>query len=250
MAETPNVMPHLHLPLQSGSDRVLRLMRRSYRQRRYLALVERTRELLPDAALSTDLIVGFPGETDADFAATLEVVAAVRFDQAFTFQYSPRPGTPAAELVDEFVPPEVVTERYGRLEPLVRQHSREAHQRLVGTVQELLIESPSKTDASRWSARTRGNHLVHLPAPDGWVAGRGEVPAYGPGDLVAAEVVEASTNYAVAGAPSAVRRTDAGLATAEALARGEGHGLPLDAPATAPVAGRGRSLPLLVTSTG
>jgi tRNA-2-methylthio-N6-dimethylallyladenosine synthase len=246
MAETPNVMPHLHLPLQSGSDRVLRLMRRSYRQRRYLALVERTRELLPDAALSTDIIVGFPGETDEDFEATLEVVDRVRFDQAFTFQYSPRPGTPAAELTHEFIAPEVVAERYQRLEPLVRRHSREAHDRLVGTSQELLIESPSKTDAARWSARTRGNHLVHLPAPDGWHAGSGEVPAYGPGDLVTAEVVEASANYAVARAPSAVRRTAAGLATAEALARGEGHALPLDAPATAPVAGDGRSLPLLI----
>jgi tRNA-2-methylthio-N6-dimethylallyladenosine synthase len=249
MAQTPNVMPHLHLPLQSGSDRVLRLMRRSYRQRRYLNLIDRTRELLPDAALSTDIIVGFPGETEEDFAATLETIERVRFDQAFTFQYSPRPGTPAAELVDEFVPPEVVKERYGRLEPLVRQHSLEAHQRLVGTTQELLIESPSKTDASRWSARTRGNHLVHLPAPDGWVAGSGEAPDYGPGDLVTVTVVEAAHNYAVASAPSAVRRTAAGRATAEALARGEGHALPLEAPATppAPVSGGGRSLPLLVT---
>jgi hypothetical protein len=94
MAETPVVCPHLHLPLQSGSDRMLREMRRSYRQRRYLALVERIRELLPDPALTTDIIVGFPGETDEDFAQTLEVVEQVRFDQAFTFQYSPRPGTP------------------------------------------------------------------------------------------------------------------------------------------------------------
>ncbi|MEX1177975.1 MAG: tRNA (N6-isopentenyl adenosine(37)-C2)-methylthiotransferase MiaB [Nitriliruptor sp.] len=247
MAQTPNVMPHLHLPLQSGSDRLLRLMRRSYRQRRYLALVERTRELLPDAALSTDVIVGFPGETDEDFQATLDVVEQVRFDQAFTFQYSPRPGTPAAELVDQFVSPEVVKERYGRLEPLVRQHSLEAHQRLVGTDQELLIESPSKTDTSRWSARTRGNHLVHLPAPEGWAAGDGQAPAYGPGDLVTATVLDATANYALAGTPSAIRRTPAGIATGEALARGGGHTLPLDAPATAPVAGVGRSLPLLLT---
>ncbi|MCC5947301.1 MAG: tRNA (N6-isopentenyl adenosine(37)-C2)-methylthiotransferase MiaB [Nitriliruptoraceae bacterium] len=210
MAQTPNVMPHLHLPLQSGSDRVLRLMRRSYRSRRFLALVERTRELLPDAALTTDLIVGFPGETELDFAATLEVVERVRFDQAFTFQYSPRPGTPAAELVEDFIAPEVVAERYGRLETLVRAHSQQAHERLVGTQQELLVESASKTDASRWSGRTRGNHLVHLPAPvtvDG-------APAYGAGDLVTVPMLEARTNYALAGAPSTIRRTAAGRAAA------------------------------------
>jgi tRNA-2-methylthio-N6-dimethylallyladenosine synthase len=245
MAETPNVCPHLHLPLQSGSDRVLRRMRRSYRSARYLKLVERTRELLPDAALTTDLIVGFPGETDEDFEATLEVVAQVGFDQAFTFQYSPRPGTPAAEMVDEFVPPEVVKERYGRLETLVRDQSRAAHQRLVGTEQELLIESPSKTDASRWSGRTRGNHLVHLPAPD---AAAGSEPAFAPGDLVVAPIVEAATNYALAGPAASIRRTSAGRAAAAAMARGEGHRRPDDAPVTpgAPA----RSLPVLTLAPG
>jgi tRNA-2-methylthio-N6-dimethylallyladenosine synthase len=245
MAETPNVMPHLHLPLQSGSDRVLRLMRRSYRSRRYLRLIERTRELLPDAALTTDLIVGFPGETDEDFRATLDVVAQVGFDQAFTFQYSPRPGTPAAELVDEFVPPEVVKERYGRLETLVREQSRLAHQRLVGTDQELLIESPSKTDPTRWSGRTRGNHLVHLPAPD---TSAGEPPTFAPGDLVVAPVVEAATNYAIAGSPTTIRRTSAGQAAGDAMARGEGHLRPFDAPVT-PGAGS-RSLPVLAVAPG
>lgn len=219
MAETPNVMPHLHLPLQSGSDRVLRLMRRSYRQRRYLKLVERTRELLPDASLTTDIIVGFPGETEDDFQATLDVVEQVRFDQAFTFQYSPRPGTPAAALTDEFIAAEVVADRYGRLEPLVRRHSREAHDRLVGTEQELLVESPSKTDPARWSGRTRGNHLVHLPAAT-WSSGT--TPAYAPGDLVTVPVTQAATNYALAGPALDVRRTDAGRATAAAMARGEG----------------------------
>jgi tRNA-2-methylthio-N6-dimethylallyladenosine synthase len=218
MAETQNVMPHLHLPLQSGSDRVLRMMRRSYRQRRYLALVERTRELLADASLTTDLIVGFPGETDEDFQETLDVVDAVRFDQAFTFQYSPRPGTPAAELVDRFIPPEVVAERYGRLETMVREHSRERHERLVGTTQELLIESPSKTDRARWSGRTRGNHLVHLPAPE---VADGAEPPFAPGDLVTTTVLEAAVNYNIAGPAEQVRRTAAGRATAAALARGE-----------------------------
>jgi tRNA-2-methylthio-N6-dimethylallyladenosine synthase len=218
MAETPNVMPHLHLPLQSGSDRILRSMRRSYRQRRYLALVERTRQLLPDAALTTDIIVGFPGETEEDFQATLDVVAQVGFDQAFTFQYSPRPGTPAAERQDEFIAPEVMRDRYKRLEELVRQQSREVHEGLVGTVQELLIESPSKTDASRWSGRTRGNHLVHLPAPEHLP---GERSSFAPGDLVTTTVVEAATNYALAGPATSVRRTRAGLAAAAAMARGE-----------------------------
>jgi tRNA-2-methylthio-N6-dimethylallyladenosine synthase len=248
MAETPNVCPHLHLPLQSGSDRILRQMRRSYRARRYLALVERTRELMPDAALTTDLIVGFPGETDEDFEATLEVVGAVGFDQAFTFQFSPRPGTPAAGMTDAFVSAEVVRERYHRLEVLVRSQSLAAHQRLVGTDQELLIESPSKTDPARWSGRTPGNHLVHLPAAE---AGPGQEPPFAPGDLVVAPIVEASTNYALAGAATSVRHTRAGRATAAAIARGEGWGLPADVPATpgstvgSPPAGR--RLPLVVS---
>ena len=238
MADTPNVMPHLHLPLQSGSDRILRLMRRSYRRRRYLRLVERTRELLPDAALSTDIIVGFPGETEEDFQATLEVVDAVRFDQAFTFQYSPRPGTPAAASVEEFVPPEVVAERYRRLEPMVRAHSLERHQALVGTRQELLLESPSKSDASRWSGRTRGNHLVHLPAAD---ITAGAPPSYAPGDLVTAEVVEAATNYALASVPTDVRHTASGRRTAQAMAEGRGW----RTAAVTPGVGAGRQLPVV-----
>jgi tRNA-2-methylthio-N6-dimethylallyladenosine synthase len=249
MADTPNVCPHLHLPLQSGSDRILRHMRRSYRQRRFLSLVERTRELLSDAALTTDLIVGFPGETEEDFQATLDVVDQVRFDQAFTFQYSPRPGTPAAELTEGFISDEVMADRYQRLEALVRRHSREAHQRLVGTTQELLIESPSKSDPTRWSGRTRGNHLVHLPAPTAGSGATGEAggtgtgapPRFAPGDLVDATVVEASTNYAIAGEATAVRRTRAGRAAAEALARGESHTLP----DTTPVTPGARSLPVL-----
>ena len=224
MAETPNVCEHLHLPLQSGSDRVLKAMRRSYRSTRYLDLVRRTRELMPDASLTTDLIVGFPGESDEDFEQTLAVVAESRFDQAFTFQYSPRPGTPAAEMVDEFVDPDVVGERYQRLQALTRQQSADAHERLVGTSQELLLESPSKTDATRLSGRTRGNHLVHLPADD---------TRYAPGDLVEVTVVEAATNYAIADAPTAVRRTAAGRATQAAMAAGEGWVLPTGGGTTA-----------------
>ncbi len=244
MAETPNVCPHLHLPLQSGSDRVLRRMRRSYRSRRYLALVERTRELLPDAALTTDLIVGFPGETDDDFEDTLRVVGEVGFDQAFTFQFSPRPGTPAAEMTDESVPAEVVRERYHRLEQLVRGQSRAAHQRLVGREHELLVDSPSKTDASRWSGRTPGNHLVHFPAPPFDV---GVEPAFAPGDLVTVPVVEAQTNYVLAGPATAVRRTAAGRATAVRLAREGRWTLPDDAPPTP--SSTTRRLPLVVSGT-
>jgi len=240
MAETETVMPHLHLPLQSGSDRVLRLMRRSYRQRRYLKLVARTRELLPGASLTTDIIVGFPGETEEDFQETLDVVDQVRFDQAFTFQYSPRPGTPAAAMTDAFLPAEVVADRYGRLEPLVRRHSREAHDRLVGTVQELLVDSPSKTDPARWSGRTAGNHLVHLPAAT-WADG--ETPEYAPGDLVTVRITEAATNYALSGPVLAVRRTDAGRATAIAMGRGEGW----RAGATEVTSGR-RSLPVVTAA--
>ena len=224
MASTANVCPHLHLPLQSGSDRILRAMRRSYRAARYLEVVERTRALLPHAALTTDVIVGFPGETEDDFAATLDLVRSVGYDQAFTFKYSPRPGTAAAELIDDFVDPEVVAERYHRLEAVTRTSSLAAHERLVGTDVELLVESPSRTDASRVSARTPGNHLVHLPAavPDG--------PAYAPGDLVTARITSAAVNYALADAPSAVRRTRAGLAAERALAERGDWRLPADAP--------------------
>jgi len=231
MAATANVMPHLHLPLQSGSDRMLREMRRSYRQERYLELVDRTRELLPDAALTTDIIVGFPGETEEDFAATLHVVELVRFDQAFTFQYSPRPGTDAALMVDRFVDPDIVAHRYRRLEERTRTHSIEAHERLVGRDVELLVEGPSRTDPRRWSGRDRGNHLVHLPAPGAAAQvpgsqaadGAGATgPVFHPGDLVTARVVSAATGYAIADTAAAVVRTRAGRAAEAALAAGAG----------------------------
>ena len=124
MAETPNVCPTLHMPLQSGSDRILRAMRRSYRADRYLGIIDRVRAAIPHAAITTDLIVGFPGETEEDFQATLDVVERARFASAFTFQYSKRPGTPAAEL-DEQVPKDVVAERYQRLVELQERISLE-----------------------------------------------------------------------------------------------------------------------------
>jgi tRNA-2-methylthio-N6-dimethylallyladenosine synthase len=239
MARTPNVMPHLHLPLQSGSDTVLRAMRRSYRQARYLELVARTREMIPDAALTTDIIVGFPGETEEDFLATLDVVEQVRFDQAFTFQYSPRPGTDAATMVDRFIDPDTVAHRYRRLEERVRLHSLEAHQRLVGTTQELLMEGPSRTDGTRWSGRTPGNHLVHLPAPWGSEAPLG----FHPGDLVRAQVTSAAMNYAIADAATSVRATRAGAAAARAAASGRTTDAALPTPSF--VSPRLRRLPVV-----
>jgi len=162
MRDVPNVCEQLHLPLQSGSDRVLRRMQRSYRSARFLDLVAEARASVPGVAISTDIIVGFPGETEEDFADTLRVTEAAGFDSAFTFEYSKRPGTAAVEL-DGHLDPEVVGHRYRQLAALTRRLSAEANARQVGSVQELLIEGPSKTDASRMSGRTRTNRLVHVP---------------------------------------------------------------------------------------
>ena len=165
MRDVPNVCEQLHLPLQSGSDRVLRRMRRSYRSARFLDLVVEARSTIPGLAISTDIIVGFPGETEEDFEATLRVTETAAFDSAFTFEYSKRPGTAAVEL-DGHLDPAVVNVRYQRLADLTRRLSHRANQRQVGTVQELLIEGPSKTDPGRVSGRTRTNRLVHVPAVD------------------------------------------------------------------------------------
>ena len=132
------------MPLQSGSDRVLKSMRRSYRQRKFLGILEKVRAAMPHAAITTDIIVGFPGETEEDFQQTLDVVAAARFSSAFTFQYSPRPGTPAATMPDQ-VPPEVVGERYRRLIDLQEQICLTENQKLLGTEVELLVVAPSAT---------------------------------------------------------------------------------------------------------
>ncbi|HET9842067.1 MAG TPA: tRNA (N6-isopentenyl adenosine(37)-C2)-methylthiotransferase MiaB, partial [Nocardioides sp.] len=169
MAETPNVMHQLHMPLQSGSDRVLRAMRRSYRREKYLGIIERVRSAMPDAALSTDIIVGFPGETEEDFVQTLEVVREARYAAAYTFQYSIRPGTPAATMLDQ-VPAEVVRERYARLVELVNQIAWEENQKQVGSRLELLVaEGEGRKDAAthRMTGRARDNRLVHFGLP--WV---------------------------------------------------------------------------------
>src|SRR5579875_2180351 len=201
MAETPTVMPSLHMPLQSGSDRILKAMRRSYRSDRYLAILDRVRHSIPDAAITTDIIVGFPGETEPDFEATLDVVRAARFAGAFTFQYSIRPGTPAAELPDQ-VPPDVVADRYARLVALVEQIALEENQAQVGRVVEVLVaEGEGRKDAEthRMSGRAPDNRLVHFRATDAR-----------PGDVVTVAITQAAPHCLIADQVLGVRRTRAG----------------------------------------
>ena len=160
MAECEKVCEHIHFPLQSGSDRILRAMQRSYRSERYLSWLERIREAVPGVAVTTDIIVGFPGETAEDFLATLDVVRAARFDQAFTFQYSPRPGTPAGTMPDQ-IPKEVVQERFDRLVELQESISLERMRATVGRTFEVLVEGVGRKGGVQ--ARTRTNKVVHLP---------------------------------------------------------------------------------------
>ncbi|SHG69022.1 tRNA-i(6)A37 thiotransferase enzyme MiaB [Jatrophihabitans endophyticus] len=188
MAETANVMPQLHMPLQSGSDVVLKAMRRSYRRDRYLGIIERVRAAMPDAAISTDIIVGFPGETEADFAQTLDVVRAARFASAFTFQYSKRPGTPAADMPGQ-VPQAVVSERYDRLVALQETLGAAGAQDFLGREVEVLVnhtEGRKDGATGRVSGRARDGRLVH-------VAGTAAA-----GDLVTAEVTYAAPHHLVA----------------------------------------------------
>ena len=193
MAETPNVMPSLHMPLQAGSDRVLKAMRRSYRSARFLGILDQVRAQIPDAAITTDLIVGFPGETEEDFAQTLEVVRASRFASAFTFQYSIRPGTPAATMEDQ-VPKAVVQERYERLLAVQEEVSWAENRRLEGrTVEVLVAQGEGRKDAAtaRLSGRARDNRLVHFTVPDGGVVPR-------PGDVVEVAVTYGAPHHLVA----------------------------------------------------
>ncbi len=212
MAETPNVCPQLHMPLQSGSDRVLKSMRRSYRQRKFLGILEKVRAAMPHAAITTDIIVGFPGETEEDFQQTLDVVAAARFSSAFTFQYSPRPGTPAATMPDQ-VPPEVVGERYRRLIDLQEQICLTENQKLLGTEVELLVvadEGRKSAHTGRRTGRARDGRLVHFaPAP------HGDDETIRPGDVVTTRVTGAAPHHLIADAGvDSHRRTRAGDAHA------------------------------------
>lgn len=223
MAETPAVTPSLHMPLQSGSDRVLRAMRRSYRAERFLAILDRVRAAMPEVAVTTDVIVGFPGETEQDFQETLEVVSRARFASAFTFQYSPRPGTPAASMPDQ-VPPAVVAERYARLVALQEELSWAANRALVGTrVEVLLAAGAGRKDAGsgRVSGRARDGRLVHVEG----------APGAAPGDLVEAVVLAGAPHHLLAravqvrsyprpGHPCATGATGAAAATATPVALG------------------------------
>jgi tRNA-2-methylthio-N6-dimethylallyladenosine synthase len=201
MADTPNVMPSLHMPLQSGSDRILAAMRRSYRAQKYLGIIDRVRAAMPDAAITTDVIVGFPGETEDDFAQTLEVVAQARFAGAFTFQYSVRAGTPAATMPNQ-VPAEVVAERYQRLVSVVEDSAwSEAKKCVDATVEVLIAEGEGRKDVAtqRLSGRARDNRLVHVASCDAR-----------PGDVVHAVVSHAAPHHLVADQVLDIRRTRGG----------------------------------------
>jgi tRNA-2-methylthio-N6-dimethylallyladenosine synthase len=191
-AELPSVCEHIHLPLQSGSSRVLKAMRRTYSRERYLDRVALIREHVPDCALTTDIIVGFPGETDAEFEETLSLVEEVGYDGAFTFIYSPRRGTEAAALPDH-VPHEVQVERMQRLVEVVQRRAHERAQRFVGRTMEVLVEGPSRHDPTRLRGRTRHNKVVNF---DGVAA---------PGELVEVEIAGA-TSQTLTGTESLVAR--------------------------------------------
>src|SRR6476646_9605230 len=245
MAETPNVMPSLHMPLQSGSDRVLKAMRRSYRGEKFLGILDKVRAQIPDAAITTDLIVGFPGETEEDFAETLEVVRKSRFSSAFTFQYSIRPGTPAATMEDQ-IPKAVVQERYDRLLAVQEEVSWAENRALEGRTVEVLVatgEGRKDHATARMSARARDNRLVHFAVPDGGARPR-------PGDVVTVDVTYGAPHHLVAdsgvqGGTYAVRRTAGGEAWEALQDKGPAPkpavslGMPsLGKPATPPAAAR------------
>ncbi len=188
MATEAAVCEHLHLPLQSGSDRVLAAMHRGYTAARYLDRLAAARAAVPDLAVTTDIIVGFPGETEGDFAATLEVVAEAGYDSAYTFVYSPRPGTEAAARPEDFVTPEVVAERFERLRVVVERSALARHEARVGRVEGILVEGPSKRDPGMVSGRTRQDKLVHLAA---------EPRALRPGTFADARIVRAAPHFLV-----------------------------------------------------
>ena len=221
MAQTPNVCPALHMPLQSGSDKILRAMRRSYRAERYLGIIDRVRAAMPHAAITTDLIVGFPGETEEDFASTLDVVRQARFSGAFTFQYSKRPGTPAAELHGQ-LPKGVVQERYERLVVLQEQIALEENRNQIGRTVELLVatgEGRKDSHTARMSGRARDGRLVHF-APGG------QQPR--PGDIVTTTITGAAPHHLIADCEViSCRRTRAGDAQAAGQRpSGVGLGMP------------------------
>jgi tRNA-2-methylthio-N6-dimethylallyladenosine synthase len=211
MASTHNVMPQLHMPLQSGSDDVLRRMRRSYRREKYLGIIDRVRAAMPDAAITTDIIIGFPGETDEDFEHTLDVVRRARFANCYTFQYSKRPGTPAADM-DGQIPPSVVRERYDQLAAVADEVAWDSAKEQVGRVVDVLVaegEGRKDDQTHRMSGRAADNRLVHFVAADARLRDIVAAPPR-PGDMVSVEVTYAAPHHLVADIVRGVRRTRAG----------------------------------------
>lgn len=189
MQETVAVCEQLHFPLQSGSSDILSKMRRGYTAERYLERLAVARHVIADLAVSTDIIVGFPGESEADFEHTLEVAAQAQYDGAFTFIFSPRPGTRAAEMQGEFIPPEVIGERFDRLKVVIERSALAHYERRVGLVEEVLVDGPSKRDPEVFSGRTRQNKLVHFPGPI-----TGDL-SYEAGDYLKVAITSAAPHY-------------------------------------------------------
>ena len=222
MAETPNVMPVLHMPLQSGSDKVLKDMRRSYRSKKFLGILEKVRERIPHAVITTDIIVGFPGESEEDFQETLRVVEQARFSSAFTFQYSIRPGTPAATMENQ-IPKDVVQERYERLVALQDRIAGEENRKQLGKTVELMVVAESGRKAQqthRLAGRGPDQRLVHFSVPAGCEEPR-------PGDMVTVPITEAGSFHLISD-PTAeqyqLRRTRAGDAWDRSQAESCGAG--------------------------
>jgi tRNA-2-methylthio-N6-dimethylallyladenosine synthase len=217
MAETPNVMPHLHMPLQSGSDRILQSMRRSYRTDRYRGIIEKVRSAMPHSTITTDIIVGFPGESEADFQETMDICTDLRFLAAYTFQYSKRPSTPAAEMPDQ-IAPEVVAERYTRLHEHLNGLSQSVNQEVVGTVAEVLV---TDMESGRASGKSRDFRLVHLQPTE----------EMRPGDIAEVKITNAKPHFVFAdGAPIKVRRTRGGDAFEARKKEAESTGVMLGIP--------------------
>ncbi len=185
MAETEAVCEQLHFPLQSGSNRILAAMHRGYTAEKYLDRLAMAREVIPGLAVSSDIIVGFPGETDEDFEATLELVTAAQFDQAFLFVFSPRPGTGAAEMTDAFVDPEAIQERFQRLMAVQSASGMASNRRDVGKIMEVLVEGPSKKDSNMATTRSRTGKVVHVEA------------VMNPGSFLEVDITAAGQHYLV-----------------------------------------------------
>ncbi len=185
MASTDAVCEHLHFPLQSGSDRILAAMHRGYNRAKYLERLNEARQLIPDLAVTTDIIVGFPGETEEDFEETLSLAAEAEFDGAYTFIFSPRPETEAADMVDSFCDPEIVTQRYERLRAVILRSGLRKHESRIGKREEVIVEGPSKKDSNVTTGRTRQNKLVHFISPK-------KLPI---GSVAIVEIVSASPHY-------------------------------------------------------